>query len=63
MCIYFVALAFKSFAGTGIGRWMNASIALFLASAGYLYLSQGREKAIKREHIPPDPANKMISAT
>ncbi len=63
MCIYFVALAFKSFAGTGIGGWMNASIALFLVSAGYLYLPHGWEKAITREHIPSYPANKMISAT
>ena len=63
MCIFFVALSFASFSGTGIGGWMSSSIALFLASAGYLHLSQGWEKAIKREHIPPDPANKMISAT
>ena len=63
MCIYFVALSFVSFSSTGIGGWMSSSIALFLASAGYLYLSQGWEKAIKREHILPDPANKMISAT
>lgn len=63
MCICFVALTFTSFASTGIGGWMNGTIALFLASAGYLYLAQGWEKAVEREHIPPSPANKMISAT
>ena len=62
MCIYFVALVFTSFSSTGIGGWMNGSIALFLASAGYLYLSQGWEKAVEREHIP-SLANKMISST